>query len=47
MNCASNFRKSIINPRSEEPIFYRNCVPCTNAVDLNLQSLFDQQIHIT
>ncbi|CAF3755092.1 unnamed protein product [Rotaria sp. Silwood1] len=46
LNCASSFRKWIINPRSGEPIFYRNCVPCTNAVDLNLQSLFDQQIHI-
>ncbi|CAF1359338.1 unnamed protein product [Rotaria sordida] len=46
MNCALNLRKWIINPRSGEPIFYRNCVPCTNAVDLNLQSLFDHQIHI-
>ncbi|CAF1571799.1 unnamed protein product [Rotaria magnacalcarata] len=45
INCVANFRKWIINPRSGEPIFYRNCVPCTNAVDLNLQSLFDQQIN--
>lgn len=46
MNCAANFRKWISNPHSGEPIFYRNCVPCTNAVDLNLQSLFDHQINI-
>ncbi|CAF2650502.1 unnamed protein product [Rotaria sp. Silwood2] len=46
MNCASSFRKWIVNPSSGEPIFYRNCIPCTNAVDLNLQSLFDQQINI-
>jgi hypothetical protein len=45
-NCVSNFGKWIKNVRSGEPIFYRNCVPCTNAVDLNLQSLFNQQIHL-
>jgi hypothetical protein len=45
-NCASNLGKWIQNPRSGEPIFYRNCVPCTNAVDLNLQSLFNQQLHL-
>ena len=41
-NCLSNFVKWILNPFSNEPIFYRNCVPCANAVDLNLQSLFNQ-----
>ena len=46
-NCVSNFGKWIRNPRSGEPIFYRNCVPCTNAVDLNLQSLFNQEIHLS
>ncbi|UJR29846.1 hypothetical protein I4U23_017389 [Adineta vaga] len=40
-NCVFNFGKWLTNPQLDEPIFYRNCVPCTNAVDLNLQSLFD------
>ncbi len=45
-NCASNFGKWLTNSNSDEPIFYRNCIPCTNAVDLNLQSLFNQQINL-
>ena len=43
-NCLVNFGKWLINPQSNEPIFYRNCVPCANAVDLNLQSLFDNKV---
>jgi hypothetical protein len=45
-NCLSNFGKWLRNPQSGEPIFYRNCIPCTNAVDLNFQSLFNQQINL-
>ncbi|CAF1521376.1 unnamed protein product [Adineta ricciae] len=48
-NCLSNFGKWLTNGQLDEPIFYRNCVPCTNAVDLNFQSLFDyvkQQIKL-
>ncbi|CAF0982792.1 unnamed protein product [Adineta steineri] len=45
-NCASNLGQWLRNPQIDEPIFYRNCVPCTNAVDLNLQSLFNNYIHI-
>jgi len=45
-NCLSNFGKWMRNPQSGEPIFYRNCIPCTNAVDLNFQSLFNQQINL-
>jgi hypothetical protein len=45
-NCISNFGKWLTNPNSGEPIFYRNCVPCANAVDLNLQSLFNQEINL-
>ena len=41
LNCASNFVRWMGNPRLDEPIFHRNCVPCANAVDLNLQSFFD------
>lgn len=44
INCLANLGRWIKNPQSDEPVFYRNCVPCTNAVDLNLQNLFDQQI---
>ena len=35
LNCVSNFGKWLTNPQLGEPIFYRNCIPCTNAVDLN------------
>lgn len=45
-NCASNFGKWLTNPQLGEPIFYRNCIPCTNTVDLNLQSLFNQEINL-
>jgi hypothetical protein len=45
-NCVSNFGKWLSSPQLGEPIFYRNCIPCTNAVDLNLQSLFNQQINL-
>jgi hypothetical protein len=44
-NCVTNLGQWLRNPHSDEPIFYRNCVPCTNAVDLNLQSLFNNYIH--
>ena len=46
LNCASNFVRWMGNPRLDEPIFHRNCVPCANAVDLNLQSLFDASLDL-
>jgi len=45
-NCVTNFGKWLTNPQYGEPIFYRNCIPCTNAVDLNLQSLFNEEINL-
>lgn len=45
-NCVSNFGKWLTSPQLGEPIFYRNCVPCTNAVDLNFQSLFNHEINL-
>lgn len=45
-NCLTNFGKWLTSPDAGEPIFYRNCIPCTNAVDLNLQSLFNHQMNL-
>ena len=46
LNCAINLGRWMKNRRFDEPIFYRNCVPCTNTVDLNLQSLFNDYLHL-
>lgn len=46
LNCLSNLAKWIQKPQFDQPIFYQNCVPCTNAVDLNLQSLFDNELQL-
>ena len=45
-NCLANFGKWLTSSDTGEPMFYRNCIPCTNAVDLNLQSLFHHQTNL-
>lgn len=45
-NCIANFGKWLTSSNTGEPMFYRNCIPCTNAVDLNLQSLFHHHLNL-